>query len=124
MAIDRSLRAGTTKSTTVKVEFRHDIFKFLFQNKQQLTSQDFPSKWFVDGWDQCYFERRRYNGQHRHYNGYRLIYPITINSKYLVWSKSKFFKDDNNRIVYKSKVFVEMISFNLRKASCNTIGSH
>ena len=48
LAMDRSLRAGTTKSTQVTVEFRHDVFKYLFNNKINLSAQDFPCKWFVN----------------------------------------------------------------------------
>ena len=25
---------------------------------------------WMDGWDQCYFERRGHNEQHKHYNGH------------------------------------------------------
>ena len=54
-----------------------DIFKYLF------NSQDFPSEWFVDGWDQCYFERRSLN-EYKHYivldNG-RVLYSVIVNRK-------------------------------------------
>ena len=87
-----------------------------------LSAQDFLSKWFVDGWDQCYFERRGHNGQHKHYNGYRVLYPVTVNKKYLAWSKAKFCKNiSSDDIVRKRQVFVEMVSFSIRKVSCNTI---
>lgn len=86
-----------------------------------LSAQDFPSKWLVDGWDQCYFERRGHNEQHKHYNGYRVLYPVTVNRKYLAWSKTKFCKNSSSGIVRKRQVFVEMVSFSVRKVSCNTI---
>lgn len=121
LAVDRSLRVGTTRSTQIIVEFRHDVFKCLFSNKMHLSAQDFPAKWFVDGWDQCFFERRGHNEQHKHYNGYRVLYPVTVNSKHLAWSKTKFYKDSNGSIVCKRQVFVEMVSFSVRKVSCNTV---
>ena len=121
LAIDRSLRAGTTKSTQVSIEFRHDVFKYFFNNKTSLSAEDFPSKWFVDGWDQCYFERRGHNEQHKHYNGYRVLYPVTVNSKHLAWSRTKFCKNSSSNIVSKRQVFVEIVSFSIRKVSCNTI---
>ena len=117
----RSLRVGTTRSTQVITEFRHDVFKHLFNNKMHLSAQDFPSKWFVDGWDQCYFERRGHNEQHKHYNGCRVLYPITVNSKHLAWSKTKFYNNNNGSIDFKKQVFVEIVSFSVRKVNCNTI---
>ena len=123
LAMDRSLRAGTTKSTQVTVEFRHDIFKYLFNNKINLSAQDFPCKWFVNGWDQCYFERRSHRNEHKHYNGYRLLYPVIVKNKYLAWSRSKFCQNSSSTssVTSKRQVFVEMVSFSVRKVSCSTI---
>ena len=52
LAIDRSLRVACLKKTVLQVPFRHDVVKFLFQDKQELNLGDFDNDYFPYGWNQ------------------------------------------------------------------------
>lgn len=64
-SIKDSLRKGITRSNNLRIDFRTDVFKFLFggkgteligqRKKGRMYSQgDFPAEYFQNGWFKCY----------------------------------------------------------------------
>ena len=59
-AISKNIEQGSLSDGTVRVQLRHDVYKFLFHDKQQLGLEDFDSTYFSTGWEQSL---RQYTGQ-------------------------------------------------------------
>ena len=73
LAIDNSLRKGASRNFYIHVIFRHDVYRYLFDNKTNLFRNDFNSKYFKEGWDQCY---KDYRIDDNHNYGVKLLYPV------------------------------------------------
>ena len=113
LAINNSLRKGSSREFTLHVVFRHDVYRDLFLNKKELFLDDFNPRYFKIGWDQCYHNFRvgdEYN------NGYRLEYPV-IARPHLKWMKNAHCKI-YDVMIEKCKVFVEMVDFKIKKINC------
>jgi len=52
--IDRSLRVACYRDTVLRIPFSHDVYRFLFKQKTELTLQDINNTYFPPGWDQYY----------------------------------------------------------------------
>ena len=52
-AIDKSLSKGSDRDNTIRVAFRHNIYRRLFRNKLKLYLDDFDTTYFTPGWDRC-----------------------------------------------------------------------
>ena len=66
--LDRSLRRGSCRDFIINVNFRHDVFRFLFNNKTTLYFNDFDKKYLKEGWNQCFSDYREdddYNTGHK-----------------------------------------------------------
>lgn len=113
-AINNSLRKGSSREFSLHVVFRHDVYHHLFLDKKELFFNDFNSRYFKVGWDQCYHNYRvgdKYN------NGHRLEYPV-LARPYLKWTKNAHYKRDDGIMIIKSKSFVEMVSLKIKKINC------
>ena len=115
--IDRSLRKGCTCNTTIRLPFRHDIFHYLFKDKDinDLQLNDFDSMYFPYGWSQWY--RRYGNSDNASYCGRAIVFPIRIEC-YLQWTRQNgFIKLTDGTVQPKPKTFIEMIRIYICKAN-------
>ena len=113
-AIDRSLSKGSDGDNTIRIAFRHDVYRRLFRNKLELYLDDFDKTYFTPGWDQCC---RQYKGVSRTiYAGCKVRFPLTI-TLYLDWTKpSRFYIDNTDKIIVRKKqIYIEMIRVQIVK---------
>ena len=111
LAIDNCLRKGSSRDFFIHVPFRHDVYHHLFNDKMTLFRNDFCSRFFKEGWDQCY---KDYSTDDERNYGIRLLYPV-YSSLYLKWMKTGHYKKGDGTIDTKSRSFVEMIKFKVKK---------
>ena len=72
-AISKNIEHGSLSDGTVRVHFRHDVYRLLFHDKKQLGLEDFDSTYFSTGWEQTL---REYTGQQQtKYTGCRVVFP-------------------------------------------------
>ena len=115
MAIDRSLGVACYKDTILGVSFRHDVYRFLFQNKCELSLADFKSDYFPHWWNQQY---ERFGRTSYIYRGRTIDFPIRTKC-YLRWTRhTGFVKDSDGILQPKQRAFVEIVMFDVVKCSC------
>ena len=96
-AIDKSLNRGSDRDNTIRVGFRHDVYRRLFRSKLELYLDDFDTTYFRPGWDQCC---RQYKGVDTTiYTGCKIRFPLTV-TLYLDWTRScRFYTDSDDTVV-------------------------
>ena len=112
-AISKNIEQGSLSDGTVRIQFRHNVYRFLFHDKQQLDLEDFDSTYFSTGWKQTL---RQYTGQQQtKYTGCRVVFPLDA-TLYLDYTKQKwFYYDTNGHRHTKKRTFVEMVRFKFIK---------
>ena len=96
------------------VIFRHDVYRHLFGDKTILCRSDFNSQYFKEGWDQCY---KDYDSTDEHNHGLELLYPIHCRL-YLDRMKKGHCRKGDGTMNYKSRGFVEKVTFTIKKKNC------
>lgn len=114
-ALDRTLRKPCITDTKVKIQFRHDVYRFLFHDKIELGLNDFDERYFPLGWNQCCKKHGRDNPS---YYGHDIDFPLKVNC-YLTWTgRNGFIKLPDGTVRQKQRRFSEMISVTLVKKIC------
>lgn len=116
-SIDRSLKKKCTHDTTIRLPFRHDIFHYLFKDKDKnnLQLHDFDSNYFPYGWNQWY--RRYGDSDSASYCGRAIAFPIRIEC-YSQWTRQTgFMKLTDGTVQPKPKTFTEMIRVHICKVN-------
>ena len=115
--IEKSLVTGCINYTTIRLPFRHDIFHFLFKDKDidNLQLHDFDTNYFPHGWNQwC---RQYGNSGDASYCGRTIVFPIRIEC-YLQWTqRNSFIKLTDGTVQPKPRTFREMIRIYICKAN-------
>ena len=115
--VTRTLRAGAVRNTKFMVEFRTDVFKFLFGGKGERASSshghlyqltDFDIKYFATGWHQCW---------DRLGDGCEVNFPIQLYST-VKYSPLSYSLDSNGCPVPKSRYYNEVVSVFMLKNRC------
>ena len=111
--IHRSLKSGLNCNNRVELEFRTDVFRFLFNGKGRTPPsgrglfyelKDFDAIYFSDNWHVVYDKLG---------DGCRVDFPIRLESK-IKWSSVVYNSDGS----VKPRVFTEMISVTIVKSRC------
>ena len=116
-SLHRSLRKKCTQNTTIKMPFRHDIYRYLFKDKDtdNLQLHDFNTNYFPYGWEQWY--RKYGSSDHARYSGHTIVFPIRIDCK-LEWTRQTgFMKMMDGTMQTKPKTFTEMIRIKVCKVN-------
>lgn len=114
MTIDKSLRLGSSRHTSFSIEFRHDVYRFLWGDNTVLNLEDFDTSYFGKGWDQHY----KYNDDEGLHNyGTRINFPIKTKLK-LQYNKKAFYMNTGNRLISKNNGFLEILHVKLKKVNC------
>ena len=116
-AVDKSLKSGVNLHCTFKVEFRTDLFNFLFDGKgrhpprrlgQLYELQDFDNRYFKTNWFRCYDKLG---------NGCEIDFPVRLYSK-ITWSALVYEKLSNGQVQPKPQSYQEFIFVTLVKKRC------
>ena len=116
-SIQSSLKLGVNRSCKFSLEFRMDVFRFLFSDKGTTPPtgrgkfyelEEFSSAYFPAGWHIVY---------DRLGDGCRVDFPIRLESK-LKWSSTVYSKQDDGTLLPKPRTFTEMIYVSLVKVRC------
>ena len=115
-SIDSSLRTECIRNTVIRVPFHHDVFKFLFRNKDtdKLQLTDFTTDYFPCGWNQwC----QQYGSSNNlSYCGRTIVFPIRICS-YLKWTRPNAFVITDGTARQRQRTFIEMIRIYICKTN-------
>ena len=112
-AIHRSLKAGVNCNNRLDVEFRSDVFRFLFNGKGRNTPTGRGLFYNIEDFDGTYFENDWYIAYDRLGDGCSVDFPIKLESK-IRWSPIVYNSDGST----KSRIFNEIISVTLVKKRC------
>ena len=114
-AIVRSLRVACYRDTILRIPFSHEVFRYLFQNKLELTLQDFSSTHFPPGWDQCY---RQFGSVNQTWRGRCIVFPLSVRCV-LRWSgRSSFVRQQDGTFTPKPRIAEEILRVCITKISC------
>ena len=108
-AVEASLRSGALFNAKITVNFRADVFKYLFKDNRECNSDDFPEDLFPPHWDTVY---------NKIGDGCRLQYPIILRPA-IQWSKRAYIKTNAGEIVEKPRFCTEVLHIKLSKIRCN-----
>ena len=112
-AIHGSLKAGANCNNRLDVEFRNDVFRFLFNGKGRHTPTGRGLFCNIEDFDGTYFENDWYVAYDRLGDGCSVDFPIKLESK-IRWSPIVYNSDGST----KSRIFNEIISVILVKKRC------
>ena len=116
LAIDKSLRLECFKKTILRVPFRHEVNRFLFQDKQELNLDDFDNDYFLYGWNQWYRQYGR--TAHARICGHTIVFPIRMTC-YLDWTRRNgYVRTVDGTLQQKQYTFTEMIKVRIVKENC------
>ena len=112
-AMDKSLRKSCIITNILRIQFRHDVFRFLFGDKTELALGDFDEQYFSLGWNQwC---RQYGTDDNPSYYGHSIVFPLKVHS-YLQWTRqNSFMKLPDGTVQQKQRTFLEMIRVDVIK---------
>ena len=111
--IHKSLKSGINRNNRLELEFRTDVFRFLFSGKGRTPPsgrglfydlKDFDTTYFSDNWHIVYDKLG---------DGCCVEFPLRLESR-IKWSAVVYNSDGSS----KPKLFNEMISVTLVKTRC------
>ena len=114
-ALDRSLGVACYKDTVLRIAFSHDVFRYLFHDKTELTLQDFSSTYFPPGWDQCYHQ---FGSTNPTWRGRCNVFPLRVRCV-LRWSRrSSFVRQQDGTFTRKPAILEELLRIRITKINC------
>ena len=111
-----SLHAGTVRSFKFCVEFRLDVFRYLFKDsgitatrgKKYYALTDFSSEFFFDEWYVVY---------DKYGNGCMIDFPVEVTPK-IRYGPRQYKKNSDSTAVEKPRMFREIVCVTLVKKRC------
>ena len=112
-AMDRSLRKSCIRASILRIQFRHDVFRYLFGNKKELVLGDFDEHYFPSGYNQwC---RQYGTDDNPSYYGHSIVFLLKVRT-YLQWTRrNSVFKLPDRTLQQKQRTFLEMIRVDVIK---------
>lgn len=109
-SIEQSLMAGSIRKYKFTVPFRHDVFKHLFEQKEDrcYALADFPPHLFPSGWNTVYSVIG---------DGCTVEFPVKM-TPYLKWSRKCYYKKTDGSLDVKPRYFTECVIVSLNKNRC------
>ena len=114
--VNKSLKKGVNKACHLTVDFRTDVFAFLFGNKGSPYEHGKGRLYTLDDFDRTYFPRDWQTVHDRLGDGCTVDFPIRMYS-WVKWS-STVYTCENGGISPKNKHFVEVCTLWLIKMRC------
>ena len=112
-ALQKSLKSGVNINNHFELEFRTDVFKFLFSSKGKKAPTGRGLFYDLEDFDPTYFRDNWYVVYDRLGDGCCIDFPVKIESK-IKWSSLVY----NSGGSSKPKIFSEIISVTLVKRRC------
>jgi len=106
--VGNSLSLGSSKGFLSRIEFRHDVYRYLFGNNFTLNLTDFNNTYFNDSWHQ------RFTLYKKRCSGTVVVFPIHV-ELYIAWIGSGHYLNSSQEFIKKKKRPVEMIKISLVK---------
>ena len=117
-AVNCSLKSGSVGNNCIRIEFRLDVFRFLFCDKGQPPISGRGLIYDLDDFDDRYFVGEWYRRYNRLGDGCEVDFPMQLHS-YLKWTQQGYSKaPDDSELVRKVCVFSEMLCIHVVKCHC------
>ena len=112
--IDKSLRLGSSRHRSFNIEFRHDVYRYLWGDNTVLNFENFNTSYFSIGWDQHY----KYNDDEGHNYGTRIEFPIKTKLKVQYNPQAFYMDSSDSKLINKKASFIELLNVKLKKINC------
>jgi len=109
--VKNALRKGSKCSTVGSITFRHDVYKVLFGNKNELYSSDFSSNYFPNGWNQYYVKTSAQT------DGVVVDFPIKTWKRIAIGKGRNSYYIHDGKPVEKRDTFREVVKFEIVKVN-------
>lgn len=117
LQVQRSLKSGVNLNRVFSVEFRVDVFNFLFKNKGRAPPAGRGLFYDLSSFSTTYFPVDWHVVYDKLGDGCRVDFPVRLESK-LKWSNKAYTKDTSGNLELKPRTFTEMIYVKLVKCRC------
>ena len=111
--VQKSLKSGINCNNKMEVEFRTDVFKFLFKDKGSKPPRGRGLFYFLEDFDSTYFSDDWYIVYDKLGDGCKVDFPVRLESK-VKWSSAVHTSNGS----VKRRIFTEIISVTLVKIRC------
>lgn len=115
--VHRSLKLGVNINCRFSVDFRIDVFNFLFNGKGNMPPSGRGNFFELTDFSNLYFPADWYVVYDKLGNGCKVVFPVRLESK-VKYSSPVYSKKSDGSIVLMPKSFTEMIYVSLVKARC------
>ena len=112
-AIQRSLKTGINSNNRLDLEFRTDVFRFLFDGKGRTPPNGRGLFYDLDDFNKTYFKDNWYIAYDKLGDGCSIDFPIRLDSK-IRWSPKVF----NLDATVKPRIYSEIVCVTLVKIRC------
>ena len=112
-----SLKLGVNLNCTFSVEFRVDVFNFLFKGKGRTPPAGHGLFYDLSSFSTTYFPVDWHVIYNKLGDGCRIDFPVRLESK-LKWSSEVYVRDTSGNLVLKPRTFTEMVYVRLVKCRC------
>ena len=117
VGIQSSLRRGINLNCKFNVEFRLDVFNYLFSGKGSVPPSGQGKFYSLDDFNPMFFPVNWFIVYDKLGNGCKVDFPVRLDSK-LKWSPTVYDKLSNGTVVVKEKTFSEILVVTLVKKRC------
>lgn len=117
LGIQGSLRRGINLNCKFNVEFRVDVFSYLFSGKGSLPPSGQGKLYNLDDFNPTFFPGNWFIVYDKLGNGCKVDFPVRLESK-LKWSPTVYDKLPNGTVVVREKIFTEVLVVTLVKKRC------
>ena len=117
LGIQCSLRRGINLNCKFNVEFRLDVFSYLFSGKGSLPPSGKGKLYNLDDFNPTFFPINWFIVYDKLGNGCKVDFPVRLESK-LKWSPALYDKLPNGTVVVRKKIFSEIVVVTLVKKRC------
>ena len=109
-AVQKSLKSGVICNNRLDIEFRTDVYRFLFNGKGRNPPNGRGLFYDLNDFDKTFFYADWYVAYDKLGDGYAVDFPIRLESK-IMWSPRVFNADGT----VKPRIFIEIICVTLVK---------
>ena len=115
--IHKSLRLGVDRMCRFTLEFRTDVFTFLFRGKGRKPPSGQGLFYELQDFDLLYFPEHWFRVYDKLGSGCQIDFPIRLQSK-IKWVPVVYDKKPDGSLVVKNRSFVEVVVVTLVKKHC------
>ena len=110
-------KMGVNRGCRLTVNFRTDVFKFLFEGKGREYSYGRGRMYSQDDFDEQYFDKDWHRAHDRLGDGCKVEFPLHMASK-VKWSPTVYVRDERGAVLPKKKKCDELVTVWIVKQRC------